>query len=159
MKYLNIEQAEVQNGLGLGVTLYVSGCDHHCKYCFNKESWNKENGIEFTSETLYYLIEVLKGKSRLTVSGGDPLAKYNIGYVLTIIDKVKEVYPSIKIWVYTGYTMSEISVKTLSRLNNIDYLVDGKYDAESASLLPFRGSDNQVIWQNKNGIFNRVDKW
>lgn len=159
MNYLAIEDGEIQNGIGIGTTLYVSGCEHHCKKCFNKESWNKHNGTEFTKDTLAKLLNALKGKRRLTISGGDPFAKYNIGRVLTIVDEVKKVYPDITVWVFTGYKLMELPVKSLSKLSNIDYIVDGKYDENFTHLLPFRGSDNQVVWNYKNGSFKKVNKW
>lgn len=106
MKYLKIEECESNNGLGYGTTLFVSGCYHQCKGCFNKASWNRKAGKVFTEDTLQKLFDYLSKDyiSRLTFSGGDPLALYNRNRVLWIAKQVREKFgDKISIWCYTGY--------------------------------------------------------
>lgn len=106
MNYLKIEKCESNNGLGYGVTLFVSGCYHQCDGCFNRASWNRRAGTEFTEKTLQKLFSCLERDyiSRLTFSGGDPLALYNRNKILWIAKQVREKFgDKIKLWCYTGY--------------------------------------------------------
>ena len=146
MKYLNITDCDIANGLGVRVTLYVSGCSHCCLQCHNPESWNPSNGVDFTSETLDQLIKLLKRPyiDGLTLSGGDPLFMKNRDTIEKICKKVKEECPDKNIWLYTGYKYEDIQYLPL--LNNVDYIVDGKFNFVLRDItLAFRGSSNQRI--------------
>lgn len=155
MNYFGIEPVECNNGTGFGTTLFVAGCEHHCRECFNKKTWNRYGGEPFTEETLRYLLKTIENPniSRLTISGGDPLSVYNRLSVLRICRDVKEFNPEIKIWVYTGYTFQELKEQSTSLVFDlqqyVDYLVDGKYEENEGHVKPFRGSDNQKIWNLK----------
>ena len=155
MNYFGIEPVECNNGTGFGTTLFVAGCEHHCRECFNKKTWNRYGGEPFTEETMRYLLKTIENPniSRLTISGGDPLSVYNRLSVLQICRDVKEFKPEIKIWVYTGYTFQELKKQSTSLVFDlqqyVDYLVDGRYEENEGRVKPFRGSDNQKIWNLK----------
>jgi len=146
MKYLNILDCDIADGEGIRVTLFVSGCSHKCPKCQNPESWDYNNGYDFTEETLNEILQLLNRDyvDGLTLSGGDPLFKNNREEVLNICKTIKEKLPNKNIWLYTGYDYNEI--KDLEIINYIDYVVDGKYiDSLRDVTLPFRGSKNQNI--------------
>ena len=133
--------------------LWVSGCEHHCKNCHNKFSWDKNIGQLFTDDTLNNIKEYLKNDyvSGITFSGGDPLAPFNILEVTNIVKEIKKEFGNTKtVWLYTGYTLEEIKDKEI--LKYIDVLVDGRYVDELRDLsLPFRGSKNQrILYRGKD---------
>lgn len=151
MKYLDIKTADINNGEGLRVSLWVSGCEHKCKGCHNPQSWNRNNGKEFTNETYDYLVEKLTtGVQRgLTIIGGEPLTDYNYPEVLKLVKRLKNEIPSLNIWVYTGYYYDElIEQDKLEIVDYIDVLVDGRYEEDlKDKTLKWRGSSNQNIWR------------
>lgn len=156
MNYAEIKKFDIANGTGVRVSLFVSGCTHHCKGCFNSEAWSFDFGKKYTDETQQEIIEALapdyiKGLSLL---GGEPFEEQNLPVLLTLVKKVRETYPSKTIWVYSGYTyetdiiekMSMVRSEVLPFLRNIDVLVDGEFTEEQKNLsLKFRGSENQRI--------------
>lgn len=155
MRFRNITYPDISNGKGCRVVLWVQGCSHHCKNCQNPETWDFCQGREFTEEYKNKLIELInlpyiKG---LTLSGGDPLDSCEDVYNLLL--EVKNKCRGKDIWLYTGYTIDEIKSSDKSKvLPFIDVLVDGLYKEELRNIsLPFRGSSNQTIWENKNGEF------
>ena len=156
MKIHKITYPDVNNGLGCRVTLWVSGCIHHCKGCQNKETWSFESGREFTDDDKREIFKVLslpyiKG---ITFSGGDPLCSYDD--ILSLAKEIKEKFPKKDIWLYTGYTFEYINENLKEILNYIDILVDGKFIEELKDVsLPFRGSSNQRIWEKVNNNFVR----
>lgn len=159
MYYGNIKYYDIANGDGVRTSLFVSGCNHHCNGCFNKESWDFEYGKFFDSEALENISKSLEPEyiSGLTILGGEPLDYKNINIVHAIILYVKEKYPEKTIWVYTGYTYEELVGRehliTNSVLRNIDVLVDGKFIEELKDIsLKFRGSSNQRIIDVKKSI-------
>lgn len=159
MNYQSITYPDVNNGLGCRVTLWVSGCPHHCKGCHNQHTWDPDSGNEFTAETKQQLIDILKLPyiKGLTISGGEPLALYNLSKVSKLIEEFKILFPKKDIWLYTGYTIEElknpnVDMKRLSYIytifENVDYIVEGPYiDKLRDITLPFRGSSNQRIFQ------------
>lgn len=151
MKYLDIKTSDINNGEGLRVSLWVSGCEFRCKGCHNPQSWNKDSGKEFTMETFKYLHEVLTTgiKRGLTIIGGEPLTDYNYPEVLALIKRLKEITPDLNIWVYTGYYYDELIEENKTEIfDYIDVLVDGRYDEElKDKSLKWRGSSNQNIWR------------
>lgn len=154
MRIHGITYPDINNGLGCRVTLWVSGCIHHCKGCHNSETWDFNSGRAFTDEDKTKLFEILdkpyiKG---LTLSGGDPLCSYND--ILNLVKEVKEKFPTKDIWLFSGFTMDEIKNNYNEILQYIDVIVDGKYVKElKDTSLKFRGSSNQNIWVKNNNIF------
>ena len=173
MKYAKIKKCDVANGPGVRVSLFVSGCNHHCKNCFNREAWDFNYGKEFTEDEQNEIIEDLKPEyiTGLSLLGGEPFERTNQEGLVPLIKKVKEKYPNKKIWCYTGFTfdnqiIGEMIKKegrktTKEMLKNIDYIVDGKFVEELKDpKLRFRGSSNQRIIDVKKSLReNRIVNW
>ncbi|AWY08178.1 ribonucleotide reductase of class III (anaerobic) activating protein [Escherichia phage vB_EcoM_DE16] len=146
MNFAGYEPVDLINGEGVRCSLWVSGCSHGCRGCFNQKAWSYSYGKPFTHENVE---QVLKDLSRpfvkgLTILGGEPLDPQNIYNVKSLIEKVRDVYGSSKdIMVYTGYTFEEVP---LYIKNLVDIIVDGKYEINNPTTKPFRGSDNQRLW-------------
>lgn len=140
------------NGKGVRTTLFVSGCIHECKGCYNKQSWDAEAGQPFTEETLAYILETLKPKhiSGLSISGGDPLYPANRNMVRYICDVVKQHYPEKDIWLWSGFRVEDMDMYMHSVLRNVDYVMDGRYMKNKKTDKPFRGSDNQRLINTKD---------
>lgn len=156
MNYGTIKKTDIANGLGVRVSLFVSGCTHHCKGCFNSDTWNFNYGKLFTQETEQEIIEALSHEyiNGLSLLGGEPMEPENQRVLLPLLKKVRGLFPEKDIWCYTGYTfetdlMEESRAKcecTQELLDNIDILVDGKFVEELKDIsLQFRGSSNQRI--------------
>ena len=146
MYYSGIIESDTLNGEGIRVSLFVSGCSHHCKECFNPETWNQHYGSEFTQETKEKLFELVNRPyiDGLTLIGGDPLFCSNREMVTQIAKEFKERFKDKTIWLYTGYEYEEI--KDLEMLNYIDVLVDGRFELDKRDItLAFRGSSNQRV--------------
>lgn len=156
MYYGNIKTCDVANGPGVRVSLFVSGCRHHCKNCFNQETWDFLFGKEFTQDTLDFILEQLSFDyvSGFSLLGGEPFEPENQKYLVDILKVIKEKYPNKQIWCWTGWNLD----KELSRggikyteytdkmLSYIDVLVDGPFVEELKDItLAFRGSSNQRI--------------
>lgn len=153
MNYAEIKRCDIANGPGVGVALFVSGCDHHCYKCFNQETWDYNFGKPFTNHTMDTLMSYLDFEyiKRLTILGGDPICSTNKETVSNIVITFRETYGIQKsLWLYTGYTYEELIDMHNKDVNiileNIDVLVDGRYMEEQRDLsLKFRGSHNQRI--------------
>ena len=150
MRYGEIKKCDIANGEGVRVSLFVSGCTHHCKGCFNEATWDFDYGKEFTQETEEEILKALEPEyvNGLSVLGGEPFEPQNQRALVPFLKKVKERYPGKTIWCYTGYTYEEIlanpRLKTV--LDYIDVLVDGRFEqALFSPYLEFRGSSNQRI--------------
>lgn len=146
MRYASITTCDICNGTGIGVVLWCQGCNLRCPGCHNPELQSFSGGQEFTAKTYSKLVKELQrpGVSRLTLSGGHPLAMKNLEVTLKICKDIKRTLPEIKIWVYTGYVYEDI--KDSDILKYIDVLVDGPYIQEQRDItLAFRGSTNQRI--------------
>lgn len=163
MNYGDIKRFDVANGTGVRVSLFVSGCTHHCKDCFNKETWDFYYGKPFTEKEEQAVLEYLKPDyiAGLTLIGGEPLEPSNQEVLLPFVKKVKETYPDKDVWCYTGYLfdrdvlgdMCKKSEITKELLTYIDILVDGEFVAERKNLkINFRGSDNQRIIDVKKSL-------
>lgn len=178
MNYSAIKNCDIANGEGVRVSLFVSGCNHHCKGCFNKETWDFNHGEPFTNKTITEIIEMLKPDyiNGLTILGGEPLDPKNIVEVYRLIISVRNTYGDTKtIWVYTGYTWEELLDRSKNcyiesecrygadavishLLDNIDVLVDGRFIEEEKDIsLVFKGSKNQRIIDCKKSIENSKD--
>lgn len=156
MYYGEIKKTDIANGEGVRTALFVSGCTHHCKGCFNRETWDFRYGEEFTEETEEELLSALAPAyiAGLSLLGGEPMEPENQRALLPFLRRVKETYPEKTIWCYTGYLFDkELSGEGRARceatdemLSLIDVLVDGEFVQEKKNIsLRFRGSENQRI--------------
>lgn len=166
MNYADIKQYDVANGTGVRVSLFVSGCTHHCKECFNKEAWDFNYGKPFTDKEIEDIIQYLKPGyiAGLSLLGGEPFEPANQEGLLPLLRKVKSTYPEKNIWCYSGYLfdkdilehMCKESAITRELLSYIDILVDGEFVVAQKNLkVNFRGSDNQRIVDVKKSIETR----
>ena len=163
MKYAKIKKCDVSNGPSVRVSLFVSGCNRHCKGCFNEEAWDFEYGNEFTNKEIEDIINLLEPSyiSGLSILGGEPLELINQEGIIPLLKKVREIYKDKKnIWLYTGYTYEDIlkmpnqEIKEILKL--IDVLVDGEFKEDLKDpLLYFRGSSNQRIIDVKQTLKNK----
>lgn len=144
MNYADIKYVDVANGIGVRVSLFVSGCNHKCKGCFNSEAWDFNYGKKFTLKTQNEISDMLSKTyiKGLSVLGGEPLQQDKT--LLLFLKYVKKLLPQKDIWLYTGYVYEEI--KDREELNYIDVLVDGPFIEEKKNVnLKYRGSENQRI--------------
>lgn len=166
MYYGTIKSCDIANGEGIRVSLFVSGCRHCCKNCFNPETWNFSYGTRFTNETIAEILELLKPRyiKGLTLIGGEPMEPENQRDLLPLVQAVREKFGEKKnIWCYTGCVLETDLLSdgpyrcevTDELLGMIDVLVDGPFIEEKKSLtLAFRGSENQrILYLKKNDIF------
>ena len=167
MKYHDIQNLSMTNGEGLRVVLWVSGCDHHCEGCQNPITWNPDDGLEFTDESMNELIGAVGKKwcDGLTLSGGDPLYVGNRRKIAEICKEIRQNFGKDKtIWLYTGYTMDELQKENdpdvMEILYYIDVLVDGPYIEEMRNIHRYWvGSDNQEIWsKDEHGRWQKNPK-
>lgn len=156
MNYASIKRMDVANGPGIRMSLFVSGCTHACKNCFNREAWDFSYGNPFTEKEIEQIVEYVSGKhiAGLSLLGGEPLEPKNQEGILPLLKRMKEVCPEKTIWCYTGYDyekdvlgwMMEEIPQTKEILPLLDVLVDGEYKEELYNIaLRFRGSENQRI--------------
>lgn len=150
MRYSQIKPNDVVNGEGVSVSLWTQGCPHYCNGCFNKETWDFNGGKEFGQEEYEYILELINADNiqrNLSILGGEPLCEQNINGVLALIKMVKRKFPSIKVYVWTGYTFEELIDKYPNvKFNCIDVLIDGKFEKDLKDLsLLLRGSKNQRV--------------
>lgn len=155
MNYATIKEIDIANGTGVRVSLFVSGCTHHCKGCFNEIAWDFDYGKEFTQDTIDYIIDHLKPNyiKGLTLLGGEPMDPKNQKDILILLRQVNTKLPDKDIWCYTGYLYEDLLDKgrantpyTDEILEYINILVDGPFIQEQKDItLKFRGSTNQRI--------------
>lgn len=168
MNYATIKFYDVANGTGVRVSLFVSGCRHHCKGCFNAETWDFCYGEPYTQETEDSIIDGLKPDyiTGLSLLGGEPFEPENQPALTALLRRVKAQLPEKTVWCYTGYTYdtdlaeggSVFTDVTREMLSYIDILVDGEFIEEQRDLtLRFRGSRNQRILTLKNGICTQIE--
>ena len=156
MHYSTIKDCDIANGIGVRITLFVSGCTNHCKNCFQPQTWDFDFGEPFTEETEEKLLEMLKPDyiNGLTLLGGEPMEPQNQRALVPFLKRVREAYPNKNIWCFTGFTYEVLKTDgshprcevTDEMLSLIDVLVDGRYVEELKDLtLQFRGSSNQRL--------------
>ena len=156
MNFANIKFNDIANGEGVRTSLFVSGCTHHCKHCFNPETWDFNYGKEFTLEVQEAIIKSLAPEhiNGLTLLGGEPMEPANQKGLLEFVKRVKSTYPNKTIWCYSGYLFDEELLKpsrahcpwTRELLSYIDILVDGEFKIDLKDItLRFKGSSNQRV--------------
>ncbi len=176
MNYASIKNCDIANGPGVRVSLFVSGCTHRCKGCFNEIAWDFNYGKPFTQETIAEILKMLapdhiKG---ITLLGGEPFEPQNQPALLDLLRQIRKQYPRKSIWAFSGYLFDKdiLSGKlgpweiTKEYLSYLDVLVDGPFILEKKDLsLRFRGSTNQrlidvpaslrenkvILWQDWQG--------
>lgn len=164
MNYGEIKTNDIANGEGVRTSLFVSGCTHHCKECFNPDTWSFDYGREFTTKTEEEIINSLSPDwiDGLTLLGGEPFEPQNQVVLYPFIQKVKKIYPNKNIWCYSGYTFEELTTNSRAKiditekmLSLIDVLVDGEFKIDLKDIsLKFRGSSNQRIIDVKKTLEN-----
>lgn len=176
MNYAEIKNCDIANGPGVRVSLFVSGCTHHCKGCFNEVAWDFGYGKPFTQETINEILTMLKPSyiRGLTLLGGEPFEPQNQKSIVELLRQIKGAMPDKSIWAFSGYLFDRDILSsrlgdwnvTQEYLSYLDVLVDGPFVEEKKNLsLRFRGSENQrlidvpaslaagqvVLWQDWQG--------
>ena len=174
MYYGAIKKNDIADGPGVRVTLFVSGCTHHCEGCFQPETWNFEYGTPYTDTVTEEILEAMKPAyvAGFTLLGGEPFEPENQRVLVDVLRKIKETYPTKNVWCYSGYLYDELSGQiegtvrarcevTDEMLSMIDVLVDGEFELAKRNLmLKFRGSENQrLIDMNKTREQGEVVLW
>lgn len=156
MNYATIKNCDIANGPGVRVSLFVSGCTHHCPGCFNEIAWDFLYGEPFTQDTVNSILEMLRpGYIRgLTLLGGEPFEPQNQEPIVRLLRQVKKEFPQKSIWAFSGYLMDRDILSgrlgdweiTREYLSYLDVLVDGPFiEAKKNLSLRFRGSENQRL--------------
>ena len=169
MRYAGILENDFVNGQGVCVSFWCQGCPLHCPGCHNPQTWSFEGGLEATEDDIIsYVLEALKANGilrNLSILGGEPMCKQNIDFVNLLLYQVKKVYPDIKIYLWSGYTLEQLQEMSKPDngirfvLDKIDMLAAGPFIlAERDITLPFVGSRNQkVYFKNSKGEFYEKD--
>ncbi len=155
MNYATIKKCDIANGTGVRVSLFVSGCRHHCLGCFNEEAWDFHYGQVFNEDTIQEIMDALKPShvEGLTLLGGEPMDLDNQEGILPLLQRVKNELPNKDIWVYSGYILDDLLPGgrahreiTDEILSYVDVLVDGPFVQDLKDIsLRFRGSSNQRL--------------
>lgn len=146
MRYALMRALDISNGPGFRVSLFVQGCKKHCEGCFNPETWDYQGGklFDFNAQKRFLEAGADREIAGFSILGGEPLAQDLT--VLTLVKKIKELYPKKTIWMWSGYTYEELSEHQLEVLKYVDVLVDGKFDqTQKCPNVRFKGSRNQRI--------------
>lgn len=155
MRYGAIKKRDIANGIGVRVVLFVSGCTHHCKGCFQPETWDFQYGEDYTAETENEIIEALRPAfiDGLTLLGGEPFEPQNQAELIKLLRRIRKELPEKTVWAFSGYTFEELTGESRARsevtdemLSMVDVLVDGEFVEEKRNIsLQFRGSENQRL--------------
>ncbi|UNH30493.1 anaerobic ribonucleoside-triphosphate reductase-activating protein [Moellerella wisconsensis] len=150
MNYHQYYPIDVVNGPGTRCTLFVAGCIHQCRGCYNQSTWRLDSGVPFTQEIEDSIIADLQdtriNRQGLSLSGGDPLHPANVPAILKLVQRVRTVCPQKDIWLWTGYKREELTPEQQKVVRLLDVLVDGKFEQSLYDPgLIWRGSSNQVI--------------
>ena len=168
MNYANIKNCDIANGPGVRVSLFVSGCTHHCPGCFNQVAWDFAYGQPFTEETIQTILDMLRPDyiRGLTLLGGEPFEPQNQGAVVALLRRIKAEMPEKTVWAFTGYLLEKDLLSgrlgdTREYLSYLDVLVDGPFiEAKKNLNLQFRGSENQrIIDMNRTRAAGQVVLW
>lgn len=176
MRFASMRNLDISNGEGVGVSLFVQGCDRHCFNCFNPDTWDFNGGKEWTEETKNKFMELINRPyiKRVSFLGGECLAEQNLDEVLKLVQEIRISFPEKTIWLYTGFCWNDIMCsfaglqadyvvldkkdieaweKRKKIISNVDILVDGEYIDEQKDLsLRFRGSKNQRVIDVKQSL-------
>ncbi|MGM9532757.1 anaerobic ribonucleoside-triphosphate reductase activating protein [Intestinibacter sp.] len=156
MRFSKIKDNDIANGLGVTMSLWTQGCPHHCKGCFNGETWDFDAGEEFEDSDLEYILENINKNNvhrDLSILGGEPLCPENVDGVIEVCKIFKEKFPEKKIYLWTGYVVEQFNEKQRNVLNYIDVLVDGPFVQDKRNLsLMMRGSSNQRVIDVKKSL-------
>ena len=162
MKYNIVRKMDISNGPGVRVSVFMQGCEFHCKNCFNPETWSFENGKEFTQGTIDEVLDLcdhdyIKG---LSILGGEPMHPKNIEGTTKLAKAFKEKYPNKNLWMWSGFKFDE-NLKDKEAMKYVDVLVDGRYvDEMHNPKLKWRGSTNQrVIDVQKSLKDKKISFW
>lgn len=150
MHYGAYYPVDVINGPGTRATLFVSGCIHQCRGCYNQNTWNPKSGSIFDADMEQQIIDDLNDtrikRRGLSLSGGDPLLPSNLPAISSLINRVRAECPDKDIWLWSGYLLDELSLEQQELINKVDVMIDGKFEQGLADpSLRFRGSSNQII--------------
>ncbi len=154
MKYNVIRKMDISNGPGIRVSVFMQGCEFHCKNCFNPETWNFEDGKDFTQESIDEVMKLcgenhIKG---LSILGGEPMHPKNIEATTKLAKEFKEKYPNKNLWVWSGFKFDE-DLKDKEVMKYVDVLVDGRYvDDLHDPTLKWKGSSNQRVIDVQNSL-------
>lgn len=170
MNYGAIKKCDIANGVGVRTVLFVSGCTHHCKGCFQPETWNFDYGERYTKETEDEIIESLRPDyvDGITLLGGEPFEPENQRELVKLLRRIKKELPQKTVWSFSGYTYEELTGDsravcevTNEMLTMLDVLVDGEFvEAKRNISLRFRGSENQrLIDMNKTRKEGKIVLW
>ena len=159
MNYGEIKKFDIANGIGIRVSLFVSGCEHHCKNCFNSMTWDYNYGNTFTEQTEKEIIEAMNKDyiDGLTLIGGEPFEPINQRGLLPFVKRVKELLPNKTIWCYSGFSFEdELLGKSRARcevtdelLSFIDVLVDGRFIEAENGIKIYRNRLHKIFLLNK----------
>lgn len=163
MYYSEIKECDIANGPGVRVTIFVSGCTHHCKGCFNEMTWDFQYGRQFGEQDIEKILKLMEPSyiAGLTLLGGEPMEYVNQQGLLPLLRRVKERYPEKSVWCYTGYLYDKDILQdfckkwqeTKEMLSYLDVVVDGEFVEELKDIsLRFRGSSNQRIIDVKKSM-------
>ena len=146
--------ADMLNGPGTRVTVFVSGCEHRCRGCYNAMTWNPKNGKPYDVAFEQRVIDELNNpeipKAGLSLSGGDPLYPNNVETILALVKRVREECPDKTIWLWTGYRIEDLSDAQKQVVDLIDVVIDGKFEEDLKDpTLVWRGSSNQRVIEVK----------
>ena len=155
MRFSKIKDNDIANGIGINMSVWTQGCPHHCKGCFNVETWDFNGGQEFTTDNLNYILENINKnniKRNLAILGGEPLCPQNVKGVINLCKEFKKHYQEKMIYLWTGYVIEDFNLTQKEILKYIDILVDGRFEETKKNLsIMLRGSSNQrVIDVNKS---------
>ena len=174
IRYAQIRECDISNGENVGVALFVQGCPSpHCHNCFNPETWDFNGGKEWTLKIEDKLIELASRPyiKRLSILGGEPLADENLDGVLHLVNRFRLSFQQKTIWLYSRYEFDYLfgdtrlwnmleekqNQKRQQIISQCDILVDGRYiDSQRDVTLKWRGSSNQKIWKNNNGLWTDI---
>ena len=170
MNYGAIKKCDIANGVGVRTVLFVSGCTHHCKGCFQPETWNFDYGERYTKETEDEIIESLRPDyvDGITLLGGEPFEPENQRALVKLLRRIKKELPQKTVWSFSGFTYEELTGDsravcevTNEMLSMLDVLVDGEFvEAKRNISLRFRGSENQrLIDMNKTRKEGKIVLW
>lgn len=153
MKYAGLMENDFTDGSGVCVSLWTQGCPHHCSGCHNPETWDFNGGYEVPDNIRGQIIKAISANGitrNFSILGGEPLCDQNLDFVYNVVSAIRIAYPNIKIYIWSGYTLEELTEKNnpkiIEILKKANYLIDGRYIDELRDItLPLRGSSNQRI--------------